>query len=117
MPTTISITAPPSTQVISHDQTDNNQSFPVQTWTVKGNLPGGVNVAFSTASAFVNVTDNSARRNVQLGLALKGAQGPAVWTVTQATDSTNYLGNDEIAQVTAARMALEVRTLICQLPS
>ena len=102
VPTTISITAPASSPTIVHDLSDNNQNFPVQTWTVKGNVATGVNVAFSTQTAFLNTTDNTSRRNVRLGLAVNGAQGPGDWTVTQATDTTNYLASDEVAQVTAA---------------
>ena len=101
VPTTISIAAPATSATITHDQSDSNQPFPVQTWTVKGNLATGVNVAFSTMSAFVNNADSASRRNVQLGLAVNGAQGPASWVVTRATDSTNYLSGDEVAQVTA----------------
>jgi len=101
VPTTISIVAPVTTPTITHDQSDNNQPFPVQTWTVKGNLATGVNVAFSTMSVFVNNANTASRRNVQLGLAVNGAQGPAAWAVTNATDSTNYLAGDEVAQVTA----------------
>ncbi len=102
VPTTISITAPATSPTITHDLSDNNQNFPVQTWSVKGNVATGVNVTFSTTSAFVNTTDNTSRRNVQLGLAVSGSQGPGAWTVTQATDTTNYLASDEIAQVSAA---------------
>lgn len=101
VPTSISISAPASSPTITHDLSDNNQNFPVQTWTVKGNVASGVNVAFSTNSAFINTTDNTSRRNVRLGLAVNGAQGPGAWTVVQATDTTNYLASDEIAQVTA----------------
>ncbi len=102
VPTTISITAPPTTAVITHDRSDNNQPFPAQNWIVRGNVPNGVNVTFSTGSAFVNTIDPSSKRNVQLGLGIDSTQGPGSWRISQATDTTNYLLADEIAQVTAA---------------
>ena len=101
VPTTISITAPPTTAVITHDRSDNNQPFPPQNWVVRGNVPSGVNVTFSTGSAFVNTLDGT-KRNVQLGLGVSSTQGPASWAVSPATDTTNYLANDEIAQVAAS---------------
>jgi hypothetical protein len=102
VPTTISITAPPTTAVITHDLSDNNQPFPDQNWVVRGNIPNGVNVTFSTGSAFVNTLDVTAKRNVQLGLGIAATQGPGSWVVSPATDTTNYLVNDEIAQVGAS---------------
>ena len=102
VPTTISITAPPTTAVITHDRSDNNQPFPAQNWVVRGNVPNGVNVTFSTGSAFVNTLDITAKRNVQLGLGVSSTQGPGSWTVSPSTDTTNYLANDEIAQVAAS---------------
>jgi hypothetical protein len=101
VPTTISITAPPTTAVITHDRSNNNQTFPAQNWVVRGNIPNGVHVTFSTSSAFVNTLDKTSKRNVQLGLGVDSTQGPGHWKVSQATDTTNYLANDEIAQVAA----------------
>lgn len=101
VPSTISITAPSTTAVITHDRSDNNQQFPAQNWVVRGNVPNGVNVTFSTGSAFVNRSDSTAKRNVLLGVSVSSTQGPASWSVGPATDTTNYLANDEIAQVGA----------------
>jgi hypothetical protein len=101
VPSSISITAPTAAS-ITHDQTDNPQAFPAQTWLVKGNNLAGVNVTFETGSAFVHATDNSFKRNAKLDLAVGTTQGPATWTVGTATDTTNYASNDGVAQVTAS---------------
>lgn len=100
VPDSISITAPAAVS-ITHDQTDNPQAFPAQSWAVKGNLKGGVTVSFATASPFVHSTDSSFKRNAKLNLALNNKQGPATWTVDVNQDQTDYVGNDPVAQVTA----------------
>ncbi len=100
VPPSISIVAP-SNQVITHDLTDNNQTFPLQTWTVKGNLANGLNVSFATTHAFTHSSDANSKRNAQLGLALASSQGAGRWTITKATDATNFASGDELAEVTA----------------
>ncbi len=100
VPPSISIVAP-SNQVITHDQSNNNQSFPIQSWTVKGNLAHGLNVSFATASAFTHSSDLNSKRNAQLGLTLASSQGTAQWAVTKANDATNFAIGDELAEVTA----------------
>ena len=101
VPTSISITAPADV-TITHDESDNDQSFPAQQWVVKGNTLAGVNVSFSTDQSFTHSTDNSFKRDAQLGLSVGSSSGPANWTVGQASDSTDYANSDEIATVSAS---------------
>ena len=101
VPTNISITAP-ADATITHDESDNNQAFPVQQWEVKGNASAGVNVSFATDQAFTHTVDNSFKRDAQLALSVASSIGPANWNVSQASDSTDYAGSDEVATVAAA---------------
>ncbi|MBL8827907.1 MAG: hypothetical protein JNM18_13100 [Planctomycetaceae bacterium] len=48
-----------------------------------------------------NTTDNSFKRDAQIGLSLASNTGPASWTITQATDATDYGNNDGVATVQA----------------
>ena len=100
VPTGISIT-PPSNVSITHDETENNQPFPAQGWIVRGNSLAGVNVTLSTGSPFTHTVDTNSMRNAQLGLSVSSSVGPAAWTVTQATDTTDYENNDGVATVQA----------------
>jgi hypothetical protein len=99
-PPSISIVAP-SNQVITHDQSDKDQAFPVQSWSVKGNLDNGLNVSFMTSSAFTHTKNPNHKRNAQLGLALESTQGDAQWTVTKASATTDFATGNEKAAVTA----------------
>lgn len=101
VPSNISITAPADV-TINHDESDSNQAFPVQLWTVKGNTLAGVNVSFSTNTAFTHTTDNTWKRDAQLALSVASNQGPATWNVTQGSDATDYGNSDEVATVTAS---------------
>ena len=100
VPTNVSISAP-SDVSLSHDGTDANQAFPTQAWSVKGNVQHGVSVSFATNQAFTNITDNSFKRNAKLDLALGATSGPATWTVSKATDTTDYAGGHGVASVAA----------------
>jgi hypothetical protein len=110
VPTNISITAP-TNAVITHDQSDDNQQFPAQQWVVRGNTLAGVAVSISTNTPFVNTTDPSFKRDAQLALAVNGTVGPAVWTVGQALDTTNYVAEDGVATVTASSNGVGRATL------
>lgn len=101
VPTSISITAPDEVE-LTHDETDGNQAFPQQLWIVKGNTLTGVTVSFTTQSAFTNVTDPTFKRNALIALSVGSSLGPATWSVTQASDQTNYALNDENAVVQAS---------------
>jgi hypothetical protein len=100
VPESISIVAP-NAVTITHDKSDLAQKFPVQAWVVKGNIKKGVNVAFATATPFVNTEDTSFKRDAKLELALNGKQGPASWTVEVPIDTSNYAGNKPGASVSA----------------
>ena len=101
VPTSVSIVAPVAA-TITHNETDAPQAFPSQVWTVKGNSLNGVNVSFATTTPFTHATDNTFKRNAKLDLAVGVTQGPAAWTVGVASDTTNYVNNDGVAQVTAS---------------
>ena len=101
VPSNVSITAPANAS-INHDETDNNQSFPNQQWTVKGNVLNGVSVSFSTDQAFTHTTDSSFKRDASISLAEASHLGPATWSISQASDSTNYSGGDGVATVAAS---------------
>lgn len=101
VPTSISISAPAAV-TITHDQSNAAQPFPPQPWVVKGNIRNGVNVTFTTGSAFVNKDDATQKRDAKLTLAIGDTAGSGAWTLGTATDKTNYLQSDEVAQVTAS---------------
>ncbi|MCA9262048.1 MAG: hypothetical protein KDA61_22680 [Planctomycetales bacterium] len=98
VPATVTITAP-SAATATHDETDNDVAFSAQQWSVSGNGSAGVQVSFSTGSAFVNTTDGGYKRDVQLGVSVSATEGPATWTEDVASDTTDYGGGDEVATV------------------
>lgn len=100
VPSSLAIVAPAG-QVMTHDQTDNNQTFGKQRWTVKGNVPNGVAVTFATNTPFIHDSNTSMRRDAQLSLELAGSTGPGNWTVTTAADATNMGSSDNDARVAA----------------
>lgn len=85
-----------------HDETDDDQDFASEQWTVKGNKKNGVTVTFSTGSAFVNSTDSAYKNDATLLLATVSTTGPGTWTLDTATDTTDYAGGDEVATVQAS---------------
>ena len=101
VPSSVSIVAPMAVS-LTHNETDAPQTFPAQAWAVKGNSLNGVNVSFATTEPFVHATDSTFKRNAKLDLAVGTVAGPASWTVGVASDTTNYVNNDGIAQVTAS---------------
>lgn len=101
VPSNISIT-PPAAASITHNESDSNQAFPNQSWLVKGNVLNGVSVSFATGSAFVHKTDSSFKRNAKLDLSVGSTQGPATWSVSTASDTTDYANNDGVATVVAS---------------
>jgi len=102
VPTSISITPPNNAVELTHDLTDNPQQFPPQAWLVRGNVGTGVNVAFTAGSPFVHTTDANSKRDLQLDIELGPSQGPATWTVGNASASTNYLAGTDTATVTVS---------------
>ena len=101
VPSSVSIVAPMAVS-LTHNETDAPQTFPAQAWAVKGNSLNGVNVSFATTEPFVHALDNTFKRNAKLDLAVGTVAGPASWTVGVASDTTNYVNNDGVAQVTAS---------------
>ena len=100
VPTSISITAPNEIEM-THDQSDNDLSFPNQAWVVKANVLSGVTVGFAVQSPFVHTTDATFKRDARLSLAVNSSLGPATWTVTTASDQTDYANADDSASVVA----------------
>jgi hypothetical protein len=98
VPAAISITAPANVN-LTHDQSENDQTFPNQAWVVRGNSLAGVTATFSTNQAFRHTVDPTARRNAALALAVNTSVGTAAWTVTQPNDTTDYATNDGVATV------------------
>ena len=100
VPAELTITAPTATVAITHDTTDANQAFPAQAWAVTQNGSVGANVTFSVSSAFTN---GASKRDVGLALAIGSSDSGSGWTVTTATDQTDYANAtpDETAIVSA----------------
>lgn len=101
VPQSISITAPTAAS-LTHDESNNTLAFAPQAWVVRGNARNGVNVSFATATAFVNTSDSTFKRDAKLELGLGTTQGPATWAIGTASDTTDYTGGDQVAQVTAS---------------
>lgn len=101
VPTSISITAPDAVE-INHDESDNDQSFPAQSWVVKGNVIGGVTVSFVASTPFTHTTNAEFKRDAKLSLSLGATAGPANWNISQATAETDYAGNSNTATVSAS---------------
>ena len=101
VPSNLSITAPADIS-ITHDESDADQTFATQQWVVKGNELNGVSVSFATDQAFKHSTEPTYKRNVKLDLSVASSLGPATWSISQATDTTDYIGADEVATVAAS---------------
>ena len=105
VPSVLSITAPAAVS-INHNQTDANQVFPAQSWVAQCNNSLGAVLNMSTATAFRNtVGATTYKRNAQLALALASSDAGSGWSVTTASDATNYAGADEVATVSARSTA------------
>lgn len=100
VPVSMTITSP-SSATLTHDQTDNRQVFPAQSWVVRGNNRTGVDVKLEVATPFVHTQDSSFKVDAEMALAIESTQGTATWTVTKPTDKTNVASNDNDAFVTA----------------
>jgi hypothetical protein len=101
VPQNISITAPANV-TLTHDLTENNQVFPPQAWVVKGNTRLGVTVVFATTQPFTNASDSNFKRDAKLDLSLGATAGSAKWTITKATDASNYATGGATASVQAS---------------
>ncbi len=94
----MSIQAPAALVSQIHDQTDNDQAFPLQRWLVTANNPIGATAVFQTNQAFTHTVDATYKRNA--GITLTKFSGPA-WTVTTPTATTDYGLGTEIVSVAA----------------
>ena len=118
VPSSLSIIAPDD-QFLTHDTTDNGQVFNPGTdtanhWAVLCNSAAGATVNLTTLTPFTHTTNSSYQRDAQLDLAVSSSDnngGSAVWTVTNPTDVTDYLGSDDNASVQATSAAPGKATL------
>ncbi len=94
----MSIQAPAALVSQIHDQTNSNQTFPLQRWLVTANNPIGATAVFTTNQAFTHTVDATYKRNA--GVTLTKFSG-AAWTVTTASATTNYSLGNEIVSVAA----------------
>lgn len=104
-PVVLTVTAPTATIGITHDKTDANQVFAVQSWTVAQNGSIGATISFATGTAFVNTVTSSFKRDAKLDLALASSDTGSGWAITTATDTTDYGSADGVATVAAASTA------------
>jgi hypothetical protein len=94
----MSIQAPSALVSQIHDQTDNDQNFPLQRWLVTANNSIGATAVFETDQAFTHTVDNSYKRDADISLTLVSG---AAWSVTTATASTDYGTSLEVVSVAA----------------
>lgn len=83
----LTIAPPAASATITHDKTDTNQVFPAQTWSVTQNGSAGASVTFKNDVPFTNGTT---KRDLKLDLAIASSEATGGWTVTTATDQTDY---------------------------
>lgn len=93
-----SINAPAPLVTLPHDESNNDQVFPPQTWLVTSNNARGASVVFETNQAFTHTVENSYKRDAALDLRI--ASGNA-WTVNVGSAQTNYSAGTENVVVTA----------------
>jgi hypothetical protein len=103
IPSNLSITAPAALASLTHDESSNNQVFGAQQWNVRANRAVGATVTFSTNQAFTHTTNSSFKRDARLDLAIASSDGPALWSIINPSDQTNYAAGvpDEVAVVQA----------------
>ena len=100
----LTITAPPTSASMAHSETDTDQAFAPQSWTVAQNAPTGASVSFSTDQAFTHATDATYKRDAKLDLALASSDADSGWAITVPIDQTDYANAspDGVATVSAA---------------
>jgi len=115
VPTSAAITAAGGLQQLVHDETNADQVFSPQNWTVKANAPGGVSVSFTAQTPF-NHVNQPFQRDVGLALAVGNIAGPGSWNVGTADAASDYASGLSEATVSAssngigrAELALTVR--------
>lgn len=100
IPTNLSIISPDDV-TLTHDETNANQQFPTQSWSVLGNNRTGVSVSFTASTPFTNIDDSRYKCDTSLALAINSSTGPGAWTMTQVNDVTDYANADNTATVSA----------------
>lgn len=100
IPSNLSIISPDDV-TLTHDETNANQRFPSQLWTVVGNNMTGVSVSFSALKPFTHTNDPRYKCDARLGLAINSSNGPGAWTMTQVNDVTDHANGDNTATVSA----------------
>jgi hypothetical protein len=106
IPSVLSITAPSATVVKAHSGTDSEQAFGTQVWGVNQNQVLGSTVTFSVAAPFVHdsATINN-KRDCRLTLSIASSETLAVWTLSTATDETDYAASANTATVSAGSLS------------
>ncbi|TWT53977.1 hypothetical protein Pla22_16110 [Rubripirellula amarantea] len=89
----------PENVVMIHDQSESNQVFPTQTWTVRGNLTTGMVVDFVLEAPFIHALDSSSKTDARLNASVRSTQGSANWTVPISQDQTDINQNVNSANV------------------
>lgn len=102
VPPTVDVVAPAETVVTSVGEVNavtGARVFAAQLWSVTANTSAGVAVAYSVDEAFTHESDASIKTDASLSVAVLQQNGPASWTVSQATDTTSHASGDEAATV------------------
>ena len=104
VPSVLSILGPVGPVSITHDGTNNVQSFSGQPFTVLSNQVDGATVTFRCVGGFIHTVSSTSVRDCDLGLALTSADPGSNWTVDVPTDGTDVgaLVPDLIAEVEAS---------------
>lgn len=94
----MSIQAPAALVSQIHDQSNSDQSFPLQRWLVTANNPLGATAVFQTNRAFTHTANATYKRNAAITLTKVSG---AAWAVTTPSATTNYSGGPEVVTVAA----------------
>lgn len=105
VPPKVAITAPSGIASLTHDRTEADQTFAPERWTVTQNSSAGAIVTFTTEQAFTSTTSANVKRDARLDLALASSDSNSGWTVSAASDQTNYASASEVARVQAVSTA------------
>ncbi len=108
VPVTIDVTAPAAPSPATKQADDNDVVFSNQQWTVVANDIEGSSITFEATPFLTTQGSKTANRNTKLDLSIVSQTGysgnTGLWSVTTASDTTDYLGvgvNDK-ATVAAA---------------
>ena len=104
VPSILSIAGPGSSLSLTHDGSDDPQSFAPQVFTVLSNQIDGSTVNFRCVGGFINSANALLFRDCNLGLSLTGSDPGSNWGIDTATDQTDLTATipDLIAEVTAS---------------